>query len=90
MAASKTDLIVTEYCNQNINKIDCFRNVSLLATIPGPVGPCAEKYLTIAPSQSHECRVHPARHFRHTRRLNVYKISRDARHAVCDDPGLRR
>ncbi|PYJ53031.1 MAG: hypothetical protein DME82_15030 [Verrucomicrobia bacterium] len=52
MAAAPSQLIVSEYCSQNLDTIDCLGNVSLLATIPGPVGPCGEKYMTIAPSQS--------------------------------------
>src|SRR6266571_4144909 len=52
VAASKTDLLVSEYCTQNIDTVDCLGKISLLATIPGPVGPCTEKYVTIAPSQS--------------------------------------
>ena len=51
VAASRTDLIVSEWCTQNIDTIDCLGNVSLLAMIPGLPG-CLEKYLAIAPSQS--------------------------------------
>ncbi len=51
VAASTTDVFATEYCSQNIDKIDCLGNVSKLATIPGPSG-CAEKYMTIAPAES--------------------------------------
>jgi hypothetical protein len=35
VAASKTDVIATEYCSQNVDKIDHLGNVSVLATIPG-------------------------------------------------------
>jgi len=52
VAASSTDLIVSEWCTQNIDTVDCFGNVSLLAMIPGFPGTCFEKYLAIAPSQS--------------------------------------
>ena len=52
VAAAGTDLLVSEYCSQNLDTIDCLGNVSTLATIPGPVGPCAEKYIAIAPAQS--------------------------------------
>ena len=52
VATAPSQLIVSEYCSQNLDTIDCLGNVSLLATIPGPVGPCGEKYMTIAPSQS--------------------------------------
>src|SRR5690349_16767079 len=50
VAATKTDVIATEYCSQKIDTIDCFGNVSTLATIPG--SGCGEKYMTIAPAQS--------------------------------------
>jgi len=52
VAAAPSQLIVSEYCSQNLDKIDCLGNVSVLATIPGPIGPCLERYITIAPSQS--------------------------------------
>ena len=53
VAASKTDVIATEYCSQNIDTIDHLGNVSVLAMIPAPVPPsCGEKYLTIAPLES--------------------------------------
>src|SRR6266702_3065580 len=51
VAASKTDVIASQYCSQKIDKIDCFGNVTVLATIPGG-GTCSEKYMTIAPAQS--------------------------------------
>src|SRR5437660_11184494 len=35
VAASTTDLIVTEYCGHNVDTIDCQGNVTLLATLPG-------------------------------------------------------
>ena len=52
VAGAPADLLVSEYCSQNLDTIDCFGNVSTLATIPGPVGPCTEKYTAIAPSMS--------------------------------------
>ena len=52
MVASKPNLLVSEYCSQNLDTIDCLGNVSVLATIPGPLGPCTEKYIAIAPVQS--------------------------------------
>ena len=52
VAAAGTDLLVSEYCSQNLDTIDCLGHVSTLATIPGPVGPCLEKYIAIAPAQS--------------------------------------
>ena len=57
VAASKTDLLVTEWCSgnlgsANVDTIDCFGNVSVLATIPGPPSTCLEKYMAIAPMQA--------------------------------------
>src|SRR6266513_1184120 len=74
VAVTKTDLIVSDYCSQNIDTIDCLGNLSLLATIPGPVGPCLEKYLTIAPSQSASAGFTPRDIFV-TQGTEVYKIS---------------
>ena len=51
VAASGTDLIVTEYCGHKVDTIDCQGNVTLLATLPG-LSDCREEYVTIAPSQS--------------------------------------
>src|SRR5437764_3900240 len=34
VAATRTDVFATEYCSQNIDKIDCLGNISKLATIP--------------------------------------------------------
>ena len=51
VAAAPDFLLVSEYCSENIDKIDCQGNVSLFATLPG-FGSCREKYMTIAPSQS--------------------------------------
>src|SRR5215831_17467816 len=51
VAASGTDLIVTEYCGHNVDTLDCQGNVTLLATLPG-ISDCREEYVTIAPSQS--------------------------------------
>ena len=51
VAASGTDLIVTEYCGRNVDTLDCQGNVTLLATLPG-INDCREEYVTIAPSQS--------------------------------------
>jgi len=51
VAASRSDLLVSEYCTENIDTVACDGTVSLFATIPG-FGSCREKYLTIAPSQS--------------------------------------
>src|SRR5881296_459638 len=51
VAASRTDLLVSEYCTDNIDTVACDGTVSLFATIPG-FGSCREKYIAIAPSQS--------------------------------------
>jgi hypothetical protein len=51
VAAAPDFLLVSEYCSENIDKIDCQGNASLFATLPG-FGSCREKYMTIAPSQS--------------------------------------
>jgi hypothetical protein len=42
VAASTTDLIVTEYCGHNVDTIDCQGNVTLLATLPG-LADCREE-----------------------------------------------
>src|SRR2546430_15476791 len=51
VAASGTDLIVTEYCGHNVDTIDCQGNVMHLATLPG-IGDCREEYVIIARAQS--------------------------------------
>src|SRR5947208_1382370 len=51
VAASQTNLLVSEYCTDNIDTVACDGTVSLFATIPG-FGSCREKYMAIAPSQS--------------------------------------
>ena len=51
VAASQTELLVSEYCTENIDTVACDGTVSLFAQTPG-FGSCREKYLTIAPSQS--------------------------------------
>jgi len=51
VAASQTELLVSEYCTENIDTVACDGTVSLFATIPG-FGSCREKYMAIAPSQS--------------------------------------
>src|SRR5438094_10640643 len=51
VAASRSDLLVSEYCTENIDTVACDGTVSLFATIPG-FGSCREKYLSIAPSRS--------------------------------------
>ena len=51
VAASTTQLLVSEYTTQNIDTIDCAGNLSILATLPG-IGNFGERYMTIAPSQA--------------------------------------
>ena len=51
VAAAPDLLLVSEFCSENIDKIDCNGNASLFATLPGN-GSCLEKYMTIAPAQS--------------------------------------
>src|SRR6266566_6659902 len=51
VAAAPDLLLVSEFCTDNIDKLDCNGTASLFATLPG-FGSCREKYLTIAPSQS--------------------------------------
>src|SRR5437764_6948682 len=58
VAASKTDVIATQYCSQKIVKIDCLGNVTVLSTIPGG-GTCSGKYMTISPDQSAEAGITP-------------------------------
>ncbi|MFL6501812.1 MAG: hypothetical protein ACJ8LL_13970 [Candidatus Udaeobacter sp.] len=51
VAAAPDFLLVSEYCSENIDKIDCNGNATVFATLPG-FGSCREKYIAIAPSQS--------------------------------------
>src|ERR1700756_3458846 len=73
VAASGTDLIVTEYCGHNIDTIDCQGNVTLLATLPG-IGDCREEYVTIAPYQSANAGFVPGDIFV-TQGSTVYKVT---------------
>jgi len=66
-------LLVSEYCGENIFKLDCFGNASVFATLPGN-GSCQEKYMTIAPSQSSAAGFSPRDAFA-TEGPNVFKIS---------------
>src|SRR5437867_10687796 len=50
-AAARDLLLVSEYCSENIRKVDCNGFATLFATLPG-FGSCQEKYMAIAPSQS--------------------------------------
>ena len=52
--------------HKNIEKVDCDGNFSAVTSIPSFVGDtCEEMYMAIAPIQSAQCRVHPARRFYH-------------------------
>jgi hypothetical protein len=73
VAAAPDLLLVTPYCNNEIDTFDCSGNVSVLATIPGS-GECAEKYLAIAPYQSANAGFTPRDIFV-THGTEVYKVS---------------
>src|SRR6266571_4605036 len=73
VAASRTNLLVSEYCTDNIDTVACDGTVSLFATIPG-FGSCREKYMAIAPSQSAAAGFTPRDVFV-TEGSNVYKIT---------------
>src|SRR6266478_6277538 len=51
VAAAPDLLLVSEFCTDNIDKLDCNGTASLFATLPS-FGSCREKYMTIAPLQS--------------------------------------
>src|SRR5436190_3515124 len=74
VAASTTDLFVTEYETQNIDTIDCLGNVSVLTMIPVVVTPGHENYIAIAPTQSMAAGFTPRDIFV-TQGANIYKIS---------------
>ena len=69
VAAAPDLLLVSEYCSENIDQVDCNGNVSLFATLPGN-GACREKYMTIAPSMSANAGFTPRR-FYHRRRFDL-------------------
>jgi hypothetical protein len=48
VAASTDQLLVTPYCDDIINQIDCTGTATFFANIPG-FGSCREKYMTFAP-----------------------------------------
>jgi len=73
VAASKTELIASEYCSQKIDRIDCLGNVSVLAQLPPGAG-CGEKYMTIAPAQSANAGFTPRDIFI-TRGTKLFKLS---------------
>ena len=85
VAAAPDLLLVSEYCTENIDKVDCNGNATVFATLPG-FGSCREKYMTIAPSQSAAAGFTPRDVFV-TEGALVFKIHDRYRHAVC---GARR
>ena len=86
VAASKSDLIVTEYSTQNLDTIDCAGKVSLLATIPGPLGQSLERYVTIAPSQAANAGFTPRDIFV-TQGAEVFKVSNGSATHFATIPG---
>src|SRR4051812_33117829 len=52
VAAAPADLLMTEYCSQNLDSIDCSGKPSLLGAIPAGILQCSERELVIAPSLS--------------------------------------
>ena len=51
VAAAPNLLLVSEYCSENIDMVDCNGNLSLYTVLPG-FGSCRQKYMSVAPSQS--------------------------------------
>src|ERR1700693_4940492 len=51
VAAAPDLLLVSEYCSDRIDQVDCNGTASFFATIPG-FGSCRGKYRAMAPSQS--------------------------------------
>src|SRR5947207_3409346 len=51
VAAAPDLLLVSEFCSEKIDQVDCNGNATLFATLPG-FGSCREKYMAIAPSMS--------------------------------------
>src|SRR6266480_3208517 len=79
VAAAPDLLLVSEFCSENIDKVDCNGNATLFATLPG-FGSCREKYMTIAPSQSANAGFTPRDVFT-TEGAMVFKIDANT-HAV--------
>src|SRR5207245_2611423 len=52
VAASPNLLLVSEYCSENIDSVDCNGIATLCVTLPAPFQGCKEKYMAFAPSQS--------------------------------------
>ncbi|HMF80229.1 MAG TPA: hypothetical protein VK562_02415, partial [Candidatus Acidoferrum sp.] len=51
VAAARDLLLVSQFCSETIDQLDCNGIASPFATLPG-FGSCREKYMAIAPSQS--------------------------------------
>jgi len=51
VAASPDLFLVSEYCSERIDKVDCNAQATLFATMPG-FGSCREKYMAVVPSTS--------------------------------------
>src|SRR6267378_1891035 len=51
VAAAPDLLLVSEFCSDNIDKVDCNGNASVFATLPG-FGYCLEKYMATVPLTS--------------------------------------
>ena len=73
VAASPDLLLVSEYCSENVDTIDCNGNATLFAVFPG-FGSCREKYLAVAPSQSAAAGFHPRDVFATEGRL-IFRVS---------------
>src|SRR5213594_4428877 len=73
VAAAPDLLLVSEFCSENIDTLDCNGVPSVFATLPG-FGSCREKYMAIAPAQSAAAGFSPRDVFV-TEGPNVYKIS---------------
>ena len=66
---------MTEFCIQNIDKVDCDGNVSLLRRSRGSV-PAVEKYMAVAPTQSAAAGFTPRDVFT-TEGALIFKIDRE-------------
>ena len=75
VAASRTDLFASDYClrahRRNIDKVDCMGISRCWGRSRAFVGYCAGKIHGYRSIPVRECRVHPARRFRHTRRCDL-------------------
>jgi hypothetical protein len=79
VAAIPGQVLATQFCNQNLDLLDCNGNFSVLAQIPlpnptPPPGTCIEKYLAVAPIQSVAAGFTPRDVFI-TQKDDIYKFS---------------